>query len=84
VAKFGCKVDVSDALAKNTDLLQRATALATLSQGRQDGRGLLATSCVPKLNDANWAGTRTLPSAPRLTGGDSQRAALWRACRSWA
>jgi DNA topoisomerase-2 len=79
VAKFGCKVDVSDALVerlvKNTDLLQRATALATLSQGKAvkktDGAKRNVVR-VPKLNDANWAGTKDSAKCTLvLTEGDS-------------
>jgi hypothetical protein len=42
--------------AKNTDILQRATAVATLSQGRAVMKTGAKRSVVrvPKLNDANW------------------------------
>jgi DNA topoisomerase-2 len=79
VAKLGCKVDVSDAfverLVKNTDILQRASALATLSQGKAikktDGAKRNVVR-VPKLNDANWAGTKDSAKCTLvLTEGDS-------------
>jgi DNA topoisomerase-2 len=79
VAKFGCKVDVPDTmverLVKNTDILQRATAVAALSQGRAvkktDGTKRSVVR-VPKLNDANWAGTKDSAKCTLvLTEGDS-------------
>jgi DNA topoisomerase-2 len=79
VAKLGCKVDVSDALVerliKNTDLLARASALASLSQGKAvkktDGAKRNVVR-VPKLNDANWAGTKDSAKCTLvLTEGDS-------------
>jgi DNA topoisomerase-2 len=80
-SKFGRKVDVSDAfveyLVKNTDIARLASSLASVTQAKAvkktDGSKRNVVH-VPKLDDANWAGTaKSRQCTLILTEGDSAK-----------
>jgi DNA topoisomerase-2 len=80
-SKFGRKVEISDAfveyLVKNTDIAALASAAAAVTQQKAvkktDGSKRNTVS-VPKLDDANWAGTaKSAQCTLILTEGDSAK-----------
>lgn len=81
VVKFGCKVDLSDRFLEKlykSDIISRAVCLSeatvTRTLSRSDGRLTGTVTGIPKLDDADFAGTkRGIDCTLVLTEGDSAK-----------
>lgn len=79
--KFGCRMDFNDKFIEKLYKLELVERAVTLSQAtgnkalkKTDGRKLSTITGIPKLDDANWAGTaKSSQCTLILTEGDSAK-----------
>lgn len=79
--KFGCRLDITDAFVQKLyklELVERAVSLSEATTNKNlkktDGRKSSTITGIPKLDDANWAGTaKSQQCTLILTEGDSAK-----------